>query len=906
MRGVPQKKQKRGAKSRPPAGQSTAANTSRVDAIVTQLRAQVRAYGAQAKRHAGTLERIRKGAAKREKEAADQAEELKRQIRQLQREKELEKSKIVAAAAHEYRDVYNGNSRGNERFVVSEEEDAKGEENAKKDDLPNGSHYTVDSFSDTIAAYRNLQVEHETLKKLAANRLAENVELKRDFSTRAEEAMDCQRRLQKRAASAEKVANAGNERIKELEMSHTKLRTLVEELMNTEKKRQIATKRKDEFWRNVATEQLLVESEPPEDFSIPEVVRRQQTWNSDLFSKIKAKLKRAEEEVRVLQNMLTTEKERNKKLHAERLQEIRRLKGNLSRSESRLLGAVRRVRFLLDQKKKAKEKEKKRDEYIGRLEAKVLEAANGASFRHIVQAKMLQEDGGTKRQRALVNNARINTTMRKITIPFKPRQRRRDLPEPNTDEDVDNYIHRHHDLRSHSRSSSFSRGLKTPSSPSSTDDRDLPQEKDELIASGAVPVAAASAATDDDSASENNLSDCTHNTDDLKYGSDGTAKSLNEHAANDDRTLREIREIQPAVAVSKKKIKTKSKPAKAHGKSNNSLAQPSKKYPNDEVLGAADIAVESAGYNRIANESAERLMKEAIIAAGDGGFPSLPGGRSPVPIQRRRGNKTVKLGYYPSSPETLHFPENRVFLFHNSHDKPLSRFVVNDHRYRIEALVLLPRAKSSCYCCTVENSLALSTTSISTATSTVPSSSASAIGADQAMKLTRRQIYPGQATTTKLSSSVCFDSVPINHEDLSPTVNANEKINSATEGGKRENGDYVQPEREDEQRQHRKLQDKKHSRTPLNTGPEAPDLARSRAGASCSLDATSNHSLEKVSVKTSSTRKKLPLLQSSTVEPVVRGARAAFRQSLRRARARVDEILSASSPEKSQESTKYD
>ena len=47
------------------------------------------AYGAQAKRHAGTLERIRKGAARREKEAADQAEELKRQIRQLQREREL-------------------------------------------------------------------------------------------------------------------------------------------------------------------------------------------------------------------------------------------------------------------------------------------------------------------------------------------------------------------------------------------------------------------------------------------------------------------------------------------------------------------------------------------------------------------------------------------------------------------------------------------------------------------------------------------------------------------------------------------------------------------------------------------------------------------------------------------------
>lgn len=142
------------------------------------------------------------------------------------------------------------------------------------------------------------------------------------------------------------------------------------QLLHTEAEEREKAHEKD-FWEKIATQSLLDKSLPPDDFkSVP--LRVHPVYSQEI-DHLRATLKKSENDLashKSQMEALLKERTRLKTTHVERFNELHAL---LSAKRKQLVGAVRRIDYLVKELKSKSKESSDKDRYILRLEKKLIE-----------------------------------------------------------------------------------------------------------------------------------------------------------------------------------------------------------------------------------------------------------------------------------------------------------------------------------------------------------------------------------------------------------------------------------------------------------------------------------------------------------------------------------------------------
>ena len=189
-------------------------------------------------------------------------------------------------------------------------------------------------------------------------------------------------------------AHRAEERCRVLSANAGTLRELVTEYLSAPTDEAQRTFHEKEFWDKFATPMILAESKPPTDYRPFTVDGETKSSNvmqrGDLgYGMLKAhpvhtqeleatmgRLKIALSENKRLGNELEALQLKNASMHSKQRKSVGESRGLIQRQQRWLMGTVRRMKWVLSQKKDLEEELNKRSKYIGKLETKLLSSTH--------------------------------------------------------------------------------------------------------------------------------------------------------------------------------------------------------------------------------------------------------------------------------------------------------------------------------------------------------------------------------------------------------------------------------------------------------------------------------------------------------------------------------------------------
>eukprot|EP00941_MAST-03F_sp_MAST-3F-sp1_P002670 g2670.t1 len=218
-----------------------------------------------------------------------------------------------------------------------------------------------------------------------------------------------------------------------LESNSVTLRKLVMGYMADpeRKENQRRTVAEERFWERLATPELLAASEPPKGFRPPEFVTE-----TDV-RRLRTKLKTSEAEGREQLKLIDRLRRNNSDLREAMLKRYNDQRILIRRQETQLMGAVRRIHYLLAEQKKLQERLEKKDHYTFRVEQKLL-AQNLRKNRKYRKKKENEKVNGkeTKTNSTRGNKKGSGNTKSSATItatPIQPRSREKKASSESTE-----------------------------------------------------------------------------------------------------------------------------------------------------------------------------------------------------------------------------------------------------------------------------------------------------------------------------------------------------------------------------------------------------------------------------------------------------------------------------------------
>ena len=186
----------------------------------------------------------------------------------------------------------------------------------------------------------------------------------------------------------ENRAEAAEERIRILESNAGSLRALVTEYLSTPTEESKRSFHEKEFWDKVATPRLMAESMPPASYDSQnnlkqnlknlkrgdmgyDVIRAHPIHTNELESRL-AQLKATTAENLRLRRQLDKLQHENSEMHTKQKTSIKEGRELIARQQRWLMGTVRRMKWVVSQKKQLEKDLKSRSLYVGKLETKLL------------------------------------------------------------------------------------------------------------------------------------------------------------------------------------------------------------------------------------------------------------------------------------------------------------------------------------------------------------------------------------------------------------------------------------------------------------------------------------------------------------------------------------------------------
>ena len=386
---------KKGSRTRAAAAPPESSGGSKYDgsAFVRKLQTKCSEYASLVKKKDAALARLQQSLDRSQEASAERVRKLEDRIRSMSQDALVVESVKTVARVQSGTDPNAPTPpRTPTRRGRSDEADGTGvdpdadtvERPAKRGRARKGKSDADAKYAALAVRYREARAEAERAREAGA---LESRRLREQLAKMTSEAKSL--RQSSRVSESKALANDG--KVKNLAATQNKLRGLVQELLKTDRKRRRRASKEEAFWSRVATEELLDASEVPAAFPTDPLKQRQIAWNSEEFSKVEAQLARARREAQDLQNRLQSERDKNTKLHSQRTGEIKALRRRVAKQHNRLVGAVRRVKYLVELRKGWEATRREKDQYIAQLEAKLLELSGlGARGRHAAQRKALK------------------------------------------------------------------------------------------------------------------------------------------------------------------------------------------------------------------------------------------------------------------------------------------------------------------------------------------------------------------------------------------------------------------------------------------------------------------------------------------------------------------------------------
>jgi len=246
---------------------------------------------------------------------------------------------------------------------------------------------TLKSAADAIA-----HTEQQLSKLLADSRFAEieehDVSLPFDASEEQARFIELHRRLSQEEQKSEKLErqlrdsvdsrDAAVRKAARLQRVSEKLRKLILQNFRNQEQCKHRMELAEEFQRRlqVASDDqasLLKLSEPPSNFKMPIGANIEETPSLSEVRALKARFRQTKEENEKLRSKLEKSSQEKFAASQQRKENVQRTEQKLANKHTQLLGAVRRVHYLLEQNKHLQSEISKRDDYIAKIEQKLLE-----------------------------------------------------------------------------------------------------------------------------------------------------------------------------------------------------------------------------------------------------------------------------------------------------------------------------------------------------------------------------------------------------------------------------------------------------------------------------------------------------------------------------------------------------
>ena len=184
----------------------------------------------------------------------------------------------------------------------------------------------------------------------------------------AESLMEENRGLAAAAAESADAARKKTEQVQSLEHTVEMLRVLCEEGFGRNDEAERLSAAKVEFWDAIATKEVLAKSKPPADFPIP---RAKLVSNED-FMAMRLRLQQVEKELKEQTRRNSALEAQNMEVSTSQRVSEREAARAIAKQQSQLVGAVRRIHWLVEEQKAEQAKAKKLDRYVIKLENQLL------------------------------------------------------------------------------------------------------------------------------------------------------------------------------------------------------------------------------------------------------------------------------------------------------------------------------------------------------------------------------------------------------------------------------------------------------------------------------------------------------------------------------------------------------
>eukprot|EP00753_Platysulcus_tardus_P007023 PLAT14780.1.p1 GENE.PLAT14780.1~~PLAT14780.1.p1 ORF type:complete len:570 (+),score=186.80 PLAT14780.1:131-1711(+) len=225
-----------------------------------------------------------------------------------------------------------------------------------------------------------LQAEwKDAAEKAEEERLAHATHLQH-LTEMVEQLLDVKSSLEGKLAERNDALQEAEQRCAALETSGDTLRQLLVTVLPNATERQRRSAHEQRFWDELATEELLRDSRPPESYKLDSLAHAEMSLVGKM-EQLRSRCKRLTADNHKLQQRVAELEKERMELHVGKNRARREASALLQRRERQLRGAVRRIKFVLEKNKSLEEKMKERADYINKLERGLLRHSMDASMR---------------------------------------------------------------------------------------------------------------------------------------------------------------------------------------------------------------------------------------------------------------------------------------------------------------------------------------------------------------------------------------------------------------------------------------------------------------------------------------------------------------------------------------------
>jgi hypothetical protein len=256
------------------------------------------------------------------------------------------------------------------------------------------SRLQAEEAAHTQALSRNTQLQRQLHEELAEaeDKCLEYCKRIDQLNVHLEQASSMEAEQSHAHQAAVARAQQAEERVGALEKNSDTLRRLMMDYLSQPAQNSAARRTLTEksFWDKLATPELLQKSEPPKSFPMRENLHPAQLVE---FQQMKSQLHQTRSQVKKLLYELEQTSAKCRKLESERIKERKEVKSSITRQQQQLVGAVRRIAYLVDERGKDRLELEKKELYVQRLEARLLQQAEEIRHGHASAAHAAHMSG---------------------------------------------------------------------------------------------------------------------------------------------------------------------------------------------------------------------------------------------------------------------------------------------------------------------------------------------------------------------------------------------------------------------------------------------------------------------------------------------------------------------------------